>query len=296
MWPIAPSLSERDTHQIPALHQNRLIADSRGLGWSWAYMSLAAERPWSAELPPLQHDCLVYCVNGPVHIERRIDGMGETEQAVLRPRMFSLIPSGRRSAWSIGGRPEIILLYLHRQLRDQICTVHGREGELAPRLARFDPLLEQLCVALLGSLHEPRFASYANQLAQTAMLHLVTHHAATSDTQDGAQDEAAAVDGVHRAIEYLRACLAEPLTVQTLAQVAGMSTAGFVRVFRLRTGFTPYQYLLRERVARAQELLVATRATVSEIALQTGFSTPSHFANAFQRRVGMTPTSYRCAQ
>jgi len=259
-------------------------------------MSLAAERPWSAELPPLQHDCLVYCVNGPVHIERRIDGMSGIEQAVLRPRMFSLIPSGRSSAWSINGRPEIILLYLHRQLREQIRAVHGRQGELAPRLAQFDPLLEQLCVALLGSLREPRLAPYADQLAQTAMLHLVTHHAVLPLTEDRTGDEVAAVDGVLRAIEYMRACLAEPLTVQRLAQVAGISTAGFIRVFRLRTGFTPYQYLLRERIARARQLLIATRATVSEIALQTGFSTPSHFANAFQRQVGTTPTAYRRAQ
>ena len=291
-------LPERDTHAIPSLRQNRLIADSRGLGWRDLYLSLTAEQPWSAELQSRPHDCLVYCLNGQALVERRIDGVAEAERALLKPRMFSLIPGDHRSTWSIGGRPDIVLLYLHRRLKDEIVAEWGEAVELLPRLAQFDPLLEQLCVALLAALRErSRFGgAYADQLARTAMFHLAANHAAAS----GPPREAALrrttntpAAGVRRAIGYLQTCLAEPLAVEALAEVAGSSVPVFVRAFKAHTGLTPYQYLLRERIARAKELLVATRRSVSEIALDTGFATPSHFAAAFQRRVGVTPTAYR---
>lgn len=295
-------LPERDTHAIPSLRHNRLIADSRGLGWNDLYLSLTAERPWQAELQPRPHDCLVYCLNGQARIERRIDGVAGSERALLAPRMFSLIPGERRSTWSIGGTPDIVLIYLHRRLKDAIAAERGGDGdtvELAPRLAQFDPLLEQLCVALLAALRErSRFGgAYADQLARTAMFHLAAHHAvAPGAPRDEAAPRRAATTpaaGVRRAIDYLQTCLAEPLAVQTLAAVAGSSVPVFVRAFKAHTGLTPYQYLLRERIARARELLVATRRSVSEIALDTGFATPSHFAAAFHRRVGVTPTAYR---
>lgn len=287
----AALLPERDTHAIPSLRHNRLIADSRGLGWNDLYLSLTAERPWQAELQPRPHDCLVYCVNGQARVERRIDGVAGTEHAVLGPRMFSLIPADHRSTWSIGGRPDIVLIYLHRRLKDEIAAERGGESvELLPRLAQFDPLLEQLCVALLAALRErSRFGgAYADQLARTAMFHLAAHHAVAPQ---GAAHLPLA--GVRRAIDYLQTCLAEPLAVHALAEVAGSSVPVFVRAFKAHTGLTPYQYLLRERVARAKHLLVATRRTVSEIALDTGFATPSHFAAAFHRRVGVTPSAYR---
>lgn len=290
-------LTERDTHAIPSLRHNRLIADSRGLGWNDLYLSLTAERPWTAELDSRPHDCLVYCLNGQAQVERRIDGAAETERAWLKPRMFSLIPGDHRSTWSIGGTPDIVLIYLHRRLKDEIAAHRGGAFELLPRLAQFDPLLEQLCVALLGALRErSRFGgTYADQLARTAMFQLANRHAATDDgaCEPARRHVPVASAGVRRAIDYLQTCLGESLCVETLAEVAGASVPVLVRSFKTQTGMTPYQYLLRERIARAKLLLVSTRRPVSEIALDTGFSTPSHFTSAFRRKVGITPTVFR---
>jgi AraC family transcriptional regulator len=287
-------LPERETHAIPSLRQNRLLADSRGLGWNSVYVSLTAERPWSAELQARPHDCLVYCLSGQAHIERRIEGVSDADDATLKPRMFSVIPSDHRSNWSIRGTPEIVLIYLHRRLKDELTDAAAAHA-LVPRLAQFDPLLEQMGVALLGCLSDrrPLAARYAEQLARTAMCHLLAHHV---DNRQAAPEQAVgAAAGVRRAIDYLQACLAEPLTVETLAGIAGASVPRFVRTFKSATGLTPYRYLLNARIDRARQLLAATRKPVSEIALDTGFPTPSHFASTFHRQVGVTPSAYRLA-
>lgn len=58
---------------------------------------------------------------------------------------------------------------------------------------------------------------------------------------------------------------------------------------------TPYQYVLSRCVERAERLAAATTLNVTDIAASAAFSTPSHFARAFEGRVGVIPTAYRNA-
>ena len=61
----------------------------------------------------------------------------------------------------------------------------------------------------------------------------------------------------------------------------------------MSTGTTPHQYVMRQRVERAQEHLRATRTALAEIATLVGFETQSHFTSVFRRLVGATPKHYR---
>jgi len=286
-------LSERDTHRIPAMPENRLIADSRGRGWGGVYVSLAAERPWRARLAPLPHDCLVYCLAGKARIERSVEG-ADARQALLKPRMFSIIPADRASEWSVSGTPDILLVYLHARLKAELLPgMAPADAALTPKVAQFDPLLEQLSLALLACLRRQVAAdpAYAGQLARTAVMHLATRHAAVlADEDEGADAPPAAI---RRAIDHIHACPAEPLSVERLAQLAGTSVSRLVAGFKAHTGSTPYQYLLRTRIEQAKAWLVSTDRSVADIALDVGFATPSHFAATFRRLAGVAPTVYR---
>ena len=55
----------------------------------------------------------------------------------------------------------------------------------------------------------------------------------------------------------------------------------------------PSRYLIRLRLARARRLLRETTRSMIEIGLEVGYPSPSHFAHAFQREVGVTPSEYR---
>ncbi|MDX6581742.1 MAG: hypothetical protein QOI10_926 [Solirubrobacterales bacterium] len=85
----------------------------------------------------------------------------------------------------------------------------------------------------------------------------------------------------------------EPLDVRTLARIAHVSEAHFIRTFRAAFGETPHRYLQRRRVERAMFLLRETDRSVTEICLDVGFTSLGTFSRTFRRIVGEAPSSYR---
>jgi AraC family transcriptional regulator len=85
----------------------------------------------------------------------------------------------------------------------------------------------------------------------------------------------------------------QDLSLKELAAVAQMDVFRFVRAFKETLGVPPHQYLVRARIDRARSLLGSSARPISEVALATGFATPSHFATTFRRVTGMTPRTYR---
>jgi AraC-like DNA-binding protein len=101
---------------------------------------------------------------------------------------------------------------------------------------------------------------------------------------------------VSQIILYIRANLAEPLTVADLAERACLSQSAFAHLFRDVTGMSPYQFIKSVRFDRARELLVAREMNVGEIARAVGYSSLSHFINEFKRHFGVTPRCYADSQ
>lgn len=93
--------------------------------------------------------------------------------------------------------------------------------------------------------------------------------------------------------EWLPAHLDEDLCVADLARQAGMSVRNFQRRFRETTGSTPGAWLIRQRIARARQLMETTSLTVDEIAMHSGFGAAETLRHHFRRLVGTTPTAYR---
>ncbi|HEY9368347.1 helix-turn-helix domain-containing protein [Streptomyces sp.] len=89
--------------------------------------------------------------------------------------------------------------------------------------------------------------------------------------------------------------LATPLTVDDLARRARMSTRTFHRRLQETCGTTPLQWLLQQRIARAQTLLERTDLPVERIGEQSGLGTAANLRRHFSRAVGVSPTDYRRA-
>jgi AraC-like DNA-binding protein len=88
---------------------------------------------------------------------------------------------------------------------------------------------------------------------------------------------------------------AKPLDIPTLAKIAHVSEAHFIRTFRATFGETPHRYLQRRRVERAMFLLRESERSVSEICLDVGFTSLGTFGRTFRDVVGESPTAYRKA-
>ncbi|MEY9845398.1 AraC family transcriptional activator FtrA [Streptacidiphilus sp. BW17] len=87
--------------------------------------------------------------------------------------------------------------------------------------------------------------------------------------------------------------LDQPLTVEDLARQARMSSRHLGRHFRQVTGTTPLQWLLNQRIRRAQELLETTDQGIDLIAETTGMGTSTTLRRHFHRSVGVPPDTYR---
>ena len=86
---------------------------------------------------------------------------------------------------------------------------------------------------------------------------------------------------------------AEPLDIRSLARVAHVSEAHFIRTFRATFGETPNRYLQRRRVERAMFLLRSGDRSVTDICMDVGFSSLGTFSRVFRDIVGESPSVYR---
>ena len=96
-----------------------------------------------------------------------------------------------------------------------------------------------------------------------------------------------------RARDAMDRTYAEPLDIRSLAQIAHVSEAHFIRTFKAIFDETPHRYLQRRRVERAMFLLNQTDRSITDICLDVGFASLGTFSRTFSEIVGSTPTEYR---
>ena len=96
-----------------------------------------------------------------------------------------------------------------------------------------------------------------------------------------------------RARDAMDRAYAEPLDLASVAAVANVSEAHFIRSFRNVFGETPHRYLQRRRVERSMFLLRETDRRVTDICLDVGFSSLGTFSRTFRDIVGESPSHYR---
>jgi AraC-like DNA-binding protein len=98
---------------------------------------------------------------------------------------------------------------------------------------------------------------------------------------------------LRRARDHADRHYTEPLDLETLAAVAGMSKYHFQRVFTAAYGVSPAAHVSQRRIERAQDLLRATNLTVTEVCHAVGFSSLGSFSSRFREVVGETPSAFQ---
>lgn len=128
---------------------------------------------------------------------------------------------------------------------------------------------------------------YAASAAHLLAVHLISRH----PSRPARENRDALV--LARVEEFMRVNLSGPIALVDLAGVAGCTTFQLIRLTKRGWGQTPFEFLTRLRMERARGLLAAGRLSTAAVALACGYANPSHFATAFRRMVGTTPTDYR---
>jgi AraC family transcriptional regulator len=92
---------------------------------------------------------------------------------------------------------------------------------------------------------------------------------------------------------YIEEHLAEAISLHVLAKLVDLSPYHFCRAFKQSFGIPPHRYHVNRRIERAKTLLAERASSVTDVALEVGFSETSSFSAAFRHTTGTTPTEYR---
>ncbi len=98
---------------------------------------------------------------------------------------------------------------------------------------------------------------------------------------------------VRQAMAFLHEHYAEPISRRDIAQHINITEDYLTFCFRQELGITPIKYLQRFRVHQAKQLLKTSHKSITEIALEVGFSDGGYFSRIFHRETGMSPEAYR---
>lgn len=96
-----------------------------------------------------------------------------------------------------------------------------------------------------------------------------------------------------RVLDHIDAHLGEDISLKALAREAGLSRHHFAKAFKAGLGMSPHRYIGERRVHRAKELLLDRSRSITDVALDLGFASHSHFTDTFRKATGITPSRYR---
>jgi YesN/AraC family two-component response regulator len=94
-------------------------------------------------------------------------------------------------------------------------------------------------------------------------------------------------------MHFIEKHLTDRLTLQELADRAGLSKYHFCRFFSKHTGMTPMKYVSLSRVERAKDMMISGNSTISSIAFKSGFNNATLFSKQFKKYTGQSPSIYR---
>ena len=168
------------------------------------------------------------------------------------------------------------------------------ETELAPRLFFDDPVLRQTALKLEALIEAGPSGS---RLYAEALVIVLAHELLRLN--GGAPHPVSPKRGglagwQQRSVaRYIEENVSEQISLAELAELAQLSTFHFSRAFKQSFGMPPHRYHTSRRIERAKNLLAKLSQSVTEIALDIGFSDTSSFTAAFRKWTGRTPTEFR---
>lgn len=303
---IASQLERAKTLDSP-LVAPRLYLSSVEAGWE-GLSAQAFHEPMELEswITPVMSDvALILVLGGGLHLEQRY-AHGPWKARSLRQGDL-ILRSGMRtpyeSRWkSLSPIPtQTLHLHLSKDLFARTAEEIGGYDPVHVSLLEFvglqDPLLTQIGFTLWQELEQrsPAGKLYAQTAAQMLAVHLLCHYTSVEGTIEDLSGRLT-YQQVRWVIDFIQAHLDQDLSLEMLAQQTGFSPYHFARLFRQTIGESPHQFVLRQRIERAQRLLTDTDMSLAHVALESGFANQSHLAQTFKRHLGLTPRAYRRAR
>ncbi|HEX2735155.1 MAG TPA: AraC family transcriptional regulator [Polyangiaceae bacterium] len=193
---------------------------------------------------------------------------------------------------------DILLFYIPRAALDALAdereAPRSESLRVTPGASIDDPVIRHLGAALMPGLGIPEQVNrlFVDHLALATLAHVGKRYGTTPLLDDRPRGGLGAAQ-VRRAKELLMTHLDGDLSLDDLARECGLSRSHFARAFKTTTGQPAHRWLVDRRIERAQELLLNSALSLSQVAKLCGFTDQSHFTRVFAARVGAGPGRWR---
>jgi AraC family transcriptional regulator len=297
-------VSKQEVPEVPEVYStedNRFLDISErsplllSNSWGWSDINLASFDLPAAEMLEYSLDRYAIGINigQGFQLERVLEGT--LQKGFVPPGSSCICPSYYRQAYRWDRRNQIIYINLTPELlsRHKIALLKTDRVELIPHFAVQDPLIYQIGLALKAELETNGASSclYAESAATFLAVHLLQHYS-TRIHEIGDYVGGLPQHKLRQAIDYIQENLSENISLEAIANHIDLSCYHFCRLFKQSTGFSPYQYVIQQRVKRAKQLLRQGKMSIGDIAIACGFSHQSHLNRHFKRLTGVTPKTW----
>ncbi|AVO46190.1 helix-turn-helix domain-containing protein [Phreatobacter cathodiphilus] len=226
--------------------------------------------------------------------ETRIDGLPGSSLTDLRGKLTQIPAGCGAQGWTAGASNEghvTMMFFDPGQLTSELGRMYSASS-VRPKLYFEDPDIADAMTRLDRVLSEgdgptDLYAESIGLFIAARVLELSRLDQAPERNAVGSRSRMAILE------DYLRSHVGSQVSIDDLAQLAGLSRFHLIRSFRDAFGATPYQYFLRLRMNEARRLLTATTLPVAQVATKVGFSSSTQFVKMFRAMEGVTPGSLR---
>lgn len=250
--------------------------------------------PNDVDFPPISMHLITLNLGQACTLFRKKNG--QTQQTSMIKGGMTLTPAELPRKWRWPHDVEVLTIALSLDLFARVIEqeeINLNSLELIERFGNFDRILQYFSLSLLEEIKRPGLADslYLESLINLLIIHLLRHHSAC-DPNINRVSERPSTSRIQQAIDYIRDCLTQKITVADLAAIVNLSPYHFSRVFQQEVGLTPHQYLIRYRVEEAKRILSGKKQAIAEVAQQVGFADQSHLTRHFKQVVGVTPKQF----
>lgn len=280
----------------------KCLFESRGEAWGDIKAWLVALPPVvdTVHLPSVSEPFLAWTTSGEVDFQER-----ENEQPWIMNRIkkgsFFLTSGGApyECRWkAVTSEPfEAMLVFVELPLLqralEEVFGTDAAQAQLRDVSAftdvALDSLMEQLRDEMVRRQASPLFVQ---GIAQAIAIHLARNY---GEMVEESRSGSPSLPGykLRQITDWMAEHIAEDLSLAQLAAQAGLSKFHFQRLFKSAMGISPSHYHINLRMNEARRLLRETKKSVVDVALEVGYTNPSHFAQLFRRETGLSPSDYR---
>lgn len=158
-----------------------------------------------------------------------------------------------------------------------------------PEQGQLLDVLNKIMLEKQGNLEDAEMLQSAYFIEFVVLL----RRAFTKVLKGSANKQLSGKERIASAINLMENSLQKPVNLKELAGQSFLSASYFSQAFKEKTGKSPKQYLIKEKIAKAKKLLLETGKPLKQIALELGYETESYFFRQFKQKTGVTPMDFR---